>query len=331
MSGSPKVYRKLWADLSEESDDDLGPWSSTRTNTSTTITEYDKHKNVIEARKSSADLWEESGDDFDPWSSTTSNASTTIAEYDDSLNEVPDQMVIDVVQDAISTPKDLTWVTQELKRLAPFSEHVKDVLTWHAWNEDRMQFLKGEKVDLAALLSNLQNPGVDEFEEHFRKTFGKTKKSNNYMSLLLAMKSLARSLILMIYFSRQLVQLEKRLDGCFDSSKISELIIKPTDIIIELIEPTERMGRRFIDCLKGSQFLSLDQNSIQVFRETFRNWMLEWKTIFRRWKDILHEISASETFPQTFQDLAYESEESLVCCDKKVQHLCYCIESIVEC
>lgn len=148
------------------------------------------------------------------------------------------------------------------------------------------------------------------------------------MSLLLAMKSLARSLILMIYFSRQLVQLEKRLDGCFDSSKISELIIKPTDIIIELIEPTERMGRRFIDCLKGSQFLSLDQNSIQVFRETFRNWMLEWKTIFRRWKDILHEISASETFPQTFQDLAYESEESLVCCDKKVQHLCYCIESI---
>jgi len=319
MSGSPKVYRKLWADLSEESDDDLGPWSSTRTNTSTTITEYDKHKDVIEVyRKSSADLWEESGDDFDPWSSTTSNASTTITEYDNSLDEVPDQLVIDVVQHAISTQKDLTWVTQELKRLAPFSEHVNDVLTWHAWNEDRMQFVPDEEVHLAALLSNLQNPGVDEFEEHFRKTFGKTKKSKNYMSLLLAMKSLARSL--MIYFSRQLVQLEKRLDGCFDSHEISELI-----------EPTEPMGRQFIDCLKGSQALSLDQNSIQVFRETFRNWMLEWKTIFRRWKDILHEISVSETFPQTFQDLAYESEESLVCCDKKVQHLWTCIESIVEC
>ena len=135
------------------------------------------------------------------------------------------------------------------------------------------------------------------------------------MSLLLAMKSLARSL--MIYFSRQLVQLEKRLDGCFDSHKISELI-----------EPTEPMGRQFIDCLKGSQFLSLDQNSIQVFRETFRNWMLEWKTLFRRWKDILHEISASEKLPQTFQDLGHESEESLVCCDKNVQHLWTCIESI---
>jgi len=302
--------RMSWADESEHL------WSLTPTNTSTTITEYDK--NVNEAL-------EESGDDLDPWSSTTSNASTTITEYDKNVHEVPDQTVIDVVQDAISTSKDLTWVTQELQQLAlrrDFSEHVKDVLTWHAWNEHRLQFVPGEKVDLAALLSNLQNPGVDDFEEHFRKTFGKTKQSKNYMSLLIAMKSLARSL--MLHFSRELVQLEKRLDGCFDSHKIAELIIK--DKIIELIEPTERMGRRFIDCLKGAQFLGLDSKSVQVFRETFRNWMLEWKTIFRRWKDILHE-----KFPPTFQDLAFESEESLVCCDKKVQHLWKCIESIVEC
>ena len=32
-------------------------------------------------------------------------------------------------------------ISEELQRLAPFSEHVKDVLAWHAWNEHRMEYL----------------------------------------------------------------------------------------------------------------------------------------------------------------------------------------------
>eukprot|EP00434_Breviolum_minutum_P033326 symbB.v1.2.029486.t1/scaffold3229.1/size60639/4 len=53
-----------------------------------------------------------------------------------------------------------------------------------------MQFVPDEEVHLAALLSNLQNPGVDEFEEHFRKTFGKTKKSKNYIPFRKLFKTL---------------------------------------------------------------------------------------------------------------------------------------------